>query len=218
MRLEPVIEDTTPKKHSRPANPNPGAQALEFRAVVRGSPSARGWGTRGRGRGKEALMTTMETNRAAFGPTRAGPSHAAAPGLPFSRSSSSFLRRWELATRDREKRQGRRRSLRCQILMSEDTPGGEGTPVAADCLNVGDGGLFAIVPEDVQVSLGQRFRFQLTIGERGPEPGSRQCVSQLGEVIRVELVLDEKGCGDRIGIGVRLFGPRSGIVPMPVSA
>ena len=87
--------------------------------------------------------------------------------------------------------------------------------IEAECINIGDGGLFAILPINVPVAIGQRYTFRLNIGERGPEPGSRQRVSQQGEIIRLELLLGQTGYADRIGIGVRLFGPRCGIVPMP---
>jgi len=101
--------------------------------------------------------------------------------------------------------------------MSDEAIGGDGNQMEAECVNVGDGGLFAMLSDGARVSSGQRYTFRLSIGERGPEPGCRQCVSQQGEIIRVELLLDEKGQGNRIGIGVRLVGPRSGMVPMPVS-
>ncbi len=130
-------------------------------------------------------------------------------------NSGSFLRRWEIATREREKRQGRRRSLRCSVQLLSDAEDNGQPPLHAECLNIGDGGLFAILPGSAGVAIGQRYTFQLNIGERGPEPGHGQCVSQKGEIIRLELLLGQEGYADRIGIGVRLFGPRSGIVPMP---
>ncbi|MGQ9649080.1 MAG: hypothetical protein ACUVXJ_03135 [Phycisphaerae bacterium] len=129
--------------------------------------------------------------------------------------SGTFLRRWEIATREKEKRQGRRRSLRCSVELLNDAEENEQRPLTAECLNIGDGGLFAILPANVGVAIGQRYTFRLIIGERGPEPGHRQCVTQKGEIIRLELLLGQEGYADRIGIGVRLFGPRSGIVPMP---
>jgi hypothetical protein len=140
-----------------------------------------------------------------------------AGGLSLSGSASNFLRRWDMATRDREKRQRRRRSLHCPVQLVDDPGVGETKVTEAECINIGDGGLFAIVSGTASVSLGQRFTFRLNIGERGPEPGCRQYVSQQGEVIRLELLMGEKGYADRIGIGVRLFGPRCGIVPMPSS-
>jgi len=90
--------------------------------------------------------------------------------------------------------------------------------IPAECTNIGNGGLYATVPIGYGVAIGQRYTFQLTIGERGPEPGSRQLVSQQGEIVRVELMLGEDGYADRIGIGVRLTGPRAGLIPMPLSA
>lgn len=136
-------------------------------------------------------------------------------GFSLTGNSRSLLRRWEIATRERDKRQGRRRSLRCSVQLLDDAEGNGQPPLHAECLNIGDGGLFAVLPGNVGVAIGQRYTFQLNIGERGPEPGCRQCVSQQGEVIRLELLLGQEGYANRIGIGVRLFGPRSGIVPMP---
>lgn len=97
---------------------------------------------------------------------------------------------------------------------------GAGKPIGipAECSNISQGGLYGVVPIGYGVAIGQRYKFQLTIGERGPEPGSRQVVSQQGEVVRAELLLGEDGYGDRVGIGVRLFGPRTGLVPMPMNA
>jgi len=128
-------------------------------------------------------------------------------------ASSSFVRRWEIATREREKRQCRRRSLHCAARMILETNGSEDRVVEAECINIGDGGLFAVVPSNANAAIGQRYTFHLNIGERGPEPGRQQCVAQQGEIIRLELLLGHKGYA--VGIGVRLFGPRSGIVPMP---
>lgn len=131
-------------------------------------------------------------------------------------SSAGFLKRWELATRDREKRQGRRRSLYCRVLLIGDGADEQSPGIEAQCINIGDGGLFAIVPASANVAIGQRYTFRLDIGERGPEPGCHQCVAQQGEIVRLELLLGEEGYADRIGLAVRLFGPRCGIVPMPV--
>ena len=63
--------------------------------------------------------------------------------------------------------------------------------------------------------MGQRYTFQLAIPERGPEPGSRQVVSQQGVIVRTELLINPKGEGDRVGIGVQLIGQRAGVIPMP---
>jgi hypothetical protein len=97
--------------------------------------------------------------------------------------------------------------------MIPETDGSEDRVIEADCVNVGDGGLFAVVPSSANAAIGQRYTFRLSIGERGPEPGRQQSVSQQGEIIRLELLLGHRGYA--VGIGVRLFGPRSGIVPMP---
>jgi hypothetical protein len=133
----------------------------------------------------------------------------------FTGSSSGFLRRWEVATRDREKRQGRRRSLHCPVLLTGDEDGRKEKQIQAQCINIGDSGLFAVVPASANVAIGQRYTFRLDIGERGPEPGCHQSVAQQGEIIRLELLLGEDGYADRIGVAVRLCGPRCGIVPMP---
>ncbi len=128
---------------------------------------------------------------------------------------SSLLHRWEIATREREKRQGRRRSLHCRVQMVGTEEGNTQEVIEAECVNIGDGGLFAILPGSVAVTVGQRYTFNLSIREQGPEPGCGQCVSQQGEIIRLELLVDQTGYADRIGIGVRLFGTRCGTVPMP---
>jgi hypothetical protein len=138
-------------------------------------------------------------------------------GLSFAGGAVGFRRRWEMATRDRENRQGRRRSLHGRLTLIAGNSDNGGDRIGAECLNIGDGGLFAVLPDGARVGTGQQYTFQLDIAERGPEPGCSQRVCQRGEIIRIELLLDEKGCGNRIGIGVRLFGPRSGMVPMPVS-
>ena len=88
-------------------------------------------------------------------------------------------------------------------------------PVPADCLNVSDSGLYGVVSIGYGVAMGQRYTFQLAIPERGPEPGSRQVVSQQGVIVRTELLINPKGEGDRVGIGVQLIGQRAGVIPMP---
>jgi len=143
--------------------------------------------------------------------------HRPSDRFPVASNSGTFLRRWEIATGEKEKRQGRRRTLRCSVQLFNDAEDNGQPPLTAECLNIGDGGLFAVLPSNVGVAIGQRYTFRLIIGERGPEPGHRQCVTQKGEIIRLELLLGQEGYADRIGIGVRLFGPRSGIVPMPTT-
>ena len=127
---------------------------------------------------------------------------------------------WQPVVRDEEKRQWPRRSLRCALKLINLTRGQvtEPTAVPAECSNISNGGLYAVVPIGYGVAIGQRYNFQLSVGERGPEPGARQMVSQQGEIMRAELLLGEDGYGDRVGVGVRLFGPRSGLVPMPMTA
>lgn len=153
-------------------------------------------------------------------PTRAvgsAPSFAPLAGLPRPKSPSNFMARWAPPPREQEKRQCRRRSLRCKVVLIDGGTEDKDNPVVipAECLNVGDGGLYAMVRMGYGVAIGKRYTFRLTIGERGPEPDSGQVVSQRGEVVRAELLLGEDGYADRVGIGVRLFGPRSGLVPMP---
>ena len=140
--------------------------------------------------------------------------------LPRSEPSTRAPTRWQRATREREKRQAPRRSLRCVLTLIDNTRDRQEEPAAipAECSNISNGGLYGIVPIGYGVAIGQRYTFQLTIGERGPEPGSRQVISQQGEIMRAELLLGEDGYGDRVGIAVRLFGPRSGLVPMPMTA
>lgn len=156
-------------------------------------------------------------------PTRSGAPVSAVYSSPAARRSESpnyWIGRWRIRLRDEEKRQCLRRSLRCALLLNRNAAEGKGEPAAipAECLNISSSGLYGIVPIGYGVAIGQRYTFRLTIGERGPEPGSRQVVSQQGEIVRAELLLGEDGYGDRVGIGVRLFGPRSGLVPMPATA
>jgi len=123
--------------------------------------------------------------------------------------------------RESEKRRLPRRSLQCELTMVNSIgvggDGGKPAAIPAECSNISQGGLYAVVPIGYGVAIGQRYRFELTVGERGPEPGSRQVVSQQGEIVRAELLLGEDGYGDRVGIGVRLHGPRTGLVPMPMT-
>jgi hypothetical protein len=131
----------------------------------------------------------------------------------------SFCYQGQLA-RDTEKRQSERRSLSCPVVLVTEVIGESEHPrdIPGDCTNIGNGGLYATVPIGYGVAIGQRYTFELTIRERGPEPGARQTVSQQGEIVRVELLLGEDGYAERIGVGVRLTGPRSGLIPMPMSA
>lgn len=146
-----------------------------------------------------------------YGRLQPAPSVRPRPGL--GRVTSG----WQTVARDVEKRGGVRRTLRCRMQLIDT--GGQHHPdpkgIPAECLNVSTGGLYGIVPIGYGVAIGQRFTFRLAVGERGPEPGAGQIVSQQGEVVRAELLLGEDGYGDRVGIGVKLFGPRSGHIPMP---
>lgn len=116
-----------------------------------------------------------------------------------------------------EQRQSYRRPLRCRMLLVEDG-GDESDPAAiipGDCLNVSSNGLYGTVPLGYGVAVGQRYTFRLSIDERGPEPGDVQVVRQQGVIARAELLADREHRDDRLGIGVRLVGHRSGVIPMP---
>ncbi|UCD28717.1 MAG: hypothetical protein JSV03_16845 [Planctomycetota bacterium] len=126
--------------------------------------------------------------------------------------------RWRPPTPEKEKRQFRRRSLRCKMVLIDTADDGTDDPAAipADCYNVCEDGIYGIVPIGYGVAMGQHYTFRLTVGELGPEPNSRQTVLQHGKIIRTELLLGENGVGDRIGIGVKLYGHRTGCLPMPL--
>ncbi len=123
---------------------------------------------------------------------------------------------WLHSGTDQGRRQCARRSLRCPVLLLEC---GEHDvrprAIPGECLDVSDGGLYAAVPIGYGVAAGQRHTFQLTIGENGPEPGLGQIVTQQGIILRTELLIETGGRGDRVGIAVRLIGPRAGVIPMP---
>ncbi len=145
----------------------------------------------------------------------------AAPGAMARRSQ--HLQRTDLMQRvrfspDEEKRQCRRRGLRCKMSLVDDRIGSDSQMrvIHAECYNVSDTGLYGIVPIGFGVTLGQRYIFQLELPERGPDSGSRQMVTQHGTVVRTELLVGPDGQTDRLGIGVQLVGPRSGVIPMPV--
>jgi len=126
---------------------------------------------------------------------------------------------WRETLRENDTRQCPRRSIRCDMFLIDDIDleedRSEAQVIPAECLNISDGGLYGVVPIGYGVAMGQRYTFRLTIGERGPDPGANQLVSQVGTVIRTELLIGADGSGDRVGIGVRLHGHRSGTVPMP---
>jgi hypothetical protein len=87
--------------------------------------------------------------------------------------------------------------------------------IPGECLNACEGGLYGTVPLGFGVNLGQCYTFRLMVGERGPEPGPIQVVSQQGTIVRTELLISGDGGEDRVGIGVRLIGHRTGLIPMP---
>jgi hypothetical protein len=113
----------------------------------------------------------------------------------------------------RDKRQCMRRSLRCGVRMIRlHADGATGGVIPADCVNISDGGLYANLAPGHAAAIGQRYEFYLHVGERGPE-GTQQIVVQSGVIVRTELLLECRG--DRIGVGVRLCGHRTGVIPMP---
>ena len=124
---------------------------------------------------------------------------------------------WYSRSKDEEKRQCTRRSLRCEIVLVNDQMEDEGKArfILGECMNFSEGGLYGIVPIGFGVAIGQRYTFQLKIGECGPEPGLRNVVRQPGQIARTELLLGENGQPDRVGVAVKLTGHRSGTVPMP---
>ncbi|HOW73230.1 MAG TPA: hypothetical protein PKY77_21745 [Phycisphaerae bacterium] len=140
------------------------------------------------------------------------------PDLQNAASRRACLIQWVRSTPDDEKRQGRRRSLRCEMTLlscPEDVSDTQPARIVGDVVEFGDGGLYGVVPIGYGVAIGQRYTFQLAIRERGPEPGSGQMITQQGLIVRTELLINANGEGDRVGIGVRLFGQRCGLVPMP---
>ena len=130
---------------------------------------------------------------------------------------STFKSRWSTAMLEKEKRQYQRRPLRCKLVLLDiaKPEQDDAVTIPADCYSICEGGLYGIVSLGYGVAMGQHYTFRLTIGERGPEPGSRQIVFQHGKIVRTELLLGESGDGDRIGIGVQLYGHRTGCIPMP---
>ncbi len=116
-----------------------------------------------------------------------------------------------------EARQVNRRPLCCSMMLVEPgaDPSDPSAAVPGACLNVCDGGLYGTVPLGYGVGMGQHYVFRLMIAERGPEPGNIQTVQQEGRVIRTELLVSRDGSDDRLGIAVRLFGHRTGMLPLP---
>ena len=152
-----------------------------------------------------------------------GPFSADVPTIgPRMRRSSLHQRAYLMQkvrfSPDEEKRQCRRRGLRCKLALIDDSGGPDTQPrmIPGDCFNVSDTGLYGIVPIGYGVTLGQRYTFQLTVGERGPDSGSHQLVTQQGSIVRSELLVGPAGQTDRMGIGVQLVGQRSGVIPMPM--
>lgn len=140
------------------------------------------------------------------------------PDLQNAAARRACLMQWVRTAPDDEKRQGRRRSLRCQMTLlscPEDINDTQPARIVGEVVEFGDGGLYGVVPIGFGVANGQRYTFELSISERGPEPGCGQVITQQGVVVRTELLINANGEGDRVGIGVKLFGQRCGLVPMP---
>lgn len=130
----------------------------------------------------------------------------------------AYQMHWVRSSPDEEKRQCNRRGLRCKMTLIDNAPAEDIQvhPIPAECMNISDNGLYGIVPIGYGVAMGQRYTFQLEIAERGPESGAdEQVVSQQGTIVRAELLINPDGEGNRVGIGVKLLGRRTGIVPMP---
>ncbi|MBI4581510.1 MAG: hypothetical protein HY718_17550 [Planctomycetes bacterium] len=159
-------------------------------------------------------MATSVYNDSYVSPQVLGFSVAGAAASPGGEISYEAVR---LHDRD-DHRQSQRRALHCNMLLIE--PGGLETDgsgvVPGECLNVGDGGLYGTVPLCYGVGLGQHYTVRLMVDERGPEPGAMQVVSQQGKIVRTELLMGRDRGEDRLGIAVKLYGHRSGVLPMPV--
>jgi len=159
-----------------------------------------------------------------------GPQTARSAGLESHRSAGlrPSLERgeipgaWEdpIGLSRHEKRQGDRRSLRCEMLLIGNVMDDVEEPIKipGQCLNISNGGLYGVVPVGYGVAIGQRYTFHLATCECGPEPDSSQLVSQQGRVLRTELQIGPAGTCDRLGIAVRLYGLRSGTISMPTAA
>ncbi|MHC4442696.1 MAG: hypothetical protein ACYTF1_19700 [Planctomycetota bacterium] len=133
-----------------------------------------------------------------------------------NKSGNPFRFLWKHTTDDSVKRVCERHSYKHEVLMLNGTSNNDAPkPIPAECTNISDSGLYAIVPFGYGVALKQRYNFQLTINRPGPEQGPRDLISQRGEIMRVELLFGEDGYADHVGIGVRLFGPRTGTLPIP---
>lgn len=113
-----------------------------------------------------------------------------------------FVTEWATGVTHEENRQCPRHSIQQELLITDpdwwETE--NQLPIHGECLNVSEEGLYALVPGGYRLAVGQRYQFQLR-----PRTGSEKQVSQLGTIVRTEIVL---GHGqDRLGIGVRLAGP-----------
>lgn len=116
-----------------------------------------------------------------------------------------------------ERRQCFRRELCCDLQLIDNVMSDPAArkAIPGRCLDISDAGLYATIPLGYGVTIGQRYTFRIMVPERGPEPGAVQIVAQQGVIVRTELLVGCDELGDRLGIGVRLTGHRSGVVPMP---
>jgi hypothetical protein len=145
-----------------------------------------------------------------------GNSYGSSSAKQKNKPVNPFRSLWIHTIDDSEKRLSERHSYNNKVFMLNGTSDdGTPKPIPAECTNISDSGLYAIVPFGYGVALKQHYYFQLTINKPGPEQGSWNLVSQRGEIMRVELLFGEDGHADHIGIGVRLFGPRTGTLPIP---
>jgi len=139
--------------------------------------------------------------------------------LPGATISSGLDFCWRPVAREKEAREYPRRALRCRVTLFDSTATKEaGAVIPAECSNFSNGGLYAVVPMGYGVAIGRRYTFELAIDEPGPEPDHRQVFSRQGEITRAELLFGKNGYADHVGIGVRLFGPCSGLVPVLMTA
>jgi len=165
--------------------------------------------------GMEAIMATPTSSSYRYNDT----SELFSSIRPKSNIRSSYKSRWSTAFLEEEKRQYKRRPLRCEMVLIDinQNEHDDAVAVPATCFNICDGGLYGIVPIGYGVAMGQHYTLRITIGECGPEPGTKQIVFQRGKVVRTELLLGENSVADRVGIGVQFYGHRTSCIPTPSS-
>lgn len=127
------------------------------------------------------------------------------PELPFADMARQldFSTEWAIGVYQEESRRSPRQSVQCEMLMVDPTwwESENSQPIRGECLNLSDDGLYGVVPLGYGLAVGQRYVFQLRL------PEGELTVSQPGTIVRTELLLGVDG--DRIGVGVRLSGPRN---------